>query len=73
MSKLYNIILAKGSTIQTHQLSSYSIHKYINEFLDDGFDMISIIVIPKEKHINKEVQKYYKAKYSQMYNLYKND
>lgn len=77
-SKVYNVIFGNADNLKSCQLTSFSLPKLLNDFIDKDLDTLFIIADPKyslkeqkEKKEKLPIQTYYKSKYSQLYKQHK--
>lgn len=78
-TKTYNIMLADGQTLRQEVCTSYSLQKFVKEFIDEDYQLITIMSIPNVKKNGKlqeqneiEKSKFYNRKYSLFSKRYKN-
>lgn len=79
-TKTYNIMLADGRILRQEICTSYSLQKFIKEFIDKDYQLITIMRVPNVKKNVKlqnqneiEKNKYYNSKYSLFSKKYKNN
>lgn len=73
-SKVYNVIYGNVEDMHSCKLTSFSLPKFLNDFIEKDFDSLFIVADPKqsvkkqkEKMKKAPLQTYYKSKYSQLY------